>query len=172
VPEQVWHRVVGAMRGDQLVAVERRPPVALAARNQNGRARFIAKSVVLRCRAAAIGARGSASTSAHHSSPVGFADATMIGGRPTHALAAWRPLDAIFQGGRHRGGGSWAKSSIGLLRRRRYRHILCGLESTWPLACVQHWRNCEEKQQFHDQPLFKDLPLLRLNFRQFRPCEI
>ena len=74
--EQVGHRVVRTMRGDEVVAQKRSPPIALAAGDQDGLAPFVAEPIErsLDCQIGAplsLRARGSASTSAHHSSPVG-----------------------------------------------------------------------------------------------------
>jgi len=43
--EQVGHRIVGTMRGDEVVARKRGPPVALAARHKDGFVLFIGEPI-------------------------------------------------------------------------------------------------------------------------------
>src|SRR5262249_50422790 len=43
--EQVGHRIVRTMRGDQIVARKRGPPLALAARDEDGLAPFIGEPI-------------------------------------------------------------------------------------------------------------------------------
>jgi hypothetical protein len=43
--EQVGHRVVRTMRGDEVVARKRSPPITLAARDKDGPAPFVGESI-------------------------------------------------------------------------------------------------------------------------------
>ena len=68
--------MVRTMGGDQFVARKRGPPITLAARDKEDLALFVGKPIeclltARSVRRSRLRARGSASTSAHHSSPVG-----------------------------------------------------------------------------------------------------
>jgi hypothetical protein len=68
---------VGSVRGDQVVAGKGGPPIALAARHENGLAPFVGERIESRragrslARRSRLRVRGSARTSAHDFSPVG-----------------------------------------------------------------------------------------------------